>query len=152
LDQGSRKISLQISFQNLTQQPLVLKNQLRVSPASDISPYYDLFPEISLPNGDVLYYGITGDGPPQRSALPEDFIQINPQGVYGTTIEVPIPSHVLGNNVAVPLEAGMYYLQISYINGDIGPAPSPDSPDRYDWGAWVGKLESNQIQVCFQYP
>lgn len=144
---------LQIVFKNISSRNLALRTDFRIRPSGHgAHPNYTLFPKISTSsNEDIefgeLYIDTLNFVRPQS----KDFYQLPSDNTYQTNVEFYFPTDSIVRSSSVPISAGNYLLQFTYINQWLGPS-ADHQVVQYDWNAWVGEVESNQIEICIQNP
>lgn len=145
-------IPIGLTFENLASYPLTFRASFLVGPSSERGHLnYTIFSEVvSVSSNKILTYGpVFIDEFPQYPN-PDEFVQIPPKSGYTAIINFDFPASAeseSGYNRVLP---GQYVLRFFYVNSFIGPVKS-DSPIEFsDIMAWVGEIESNQIEVCIQ--
>lgn len=151
---SGQSIPVKLEFQNVTDNPIIFYARFEVGPTGDKSnPYFTVFSEITTGEGETVSYGQGSiDVLELPVASPDDFIEIQAHDDFATTINFEFPDLIVDKDSLVPLPEGEYLVRFFYINMDIGPSVDSTSSDRFDWNAWVGEVQSNQIEVCIQNP
>lgn len=143
-----------MTFQNLTDTPITFFNKLFVSPISNTSEpnSYTVYPLIYA-DGDVVFSFASMVDYNFSAPNVEDFTEIPASGVVSYTIDFRFPRSIGLDSKWVFTPPGNYKTSFMYINhSEIGPVANPELTEQYDWNAWVGELESNQIEICIENP
>jgi hypothetical protein len=143
-----------MTFQNLTDTPITFFSRLSLSPISNTSaPHsYTVYPVIYGDSGAVISFAAMVD---YNFVAPnvEDFIEVPARGAVSYTIDFRFPRSIGFDANWVFTPSGKYKTSFIYTNySEIGPAANPELTEQYDWNAWVGEVESNQIEICIENP
>jgi hypothetical protein len=144
--------SISISFRNKSRTSILLNKNLLVDTTSLRKGGYNIFPKIQTFTGHAPDFGCASCDFWPSGANPNDFVEIAAEEIYDTQFEFAFPDKFIGDPTIVE---GYYLLSFTYANRDIGPLDQTAtslSRFQYDWNAWVGEVESNQIEICIQNP
>lgn len=148
----TKPIRVKLTFQNISNDPITLHTQFLIGPSSDQlePPFFNIFPELKTNEGQLISFGVGIVDFLGFSSGPGDFIRVMAGENFETTINFYVPRSAGTNVSPLPGSQGQFLLRFVYLNEVIGPSPDPPSFQQYDWAAWVGKVESNQIVICVQ--
>lgn len=143
---------MQLEFQNTSPSPVLLRTQFLIGNSYNrrYEPNFNLFPVINSANGRTVSYALGAVDFLGFAAEPSDFKELQPQETFNTTVDFYFPSFVEEGENLIPPNGGNYTFKFVYINSVVGPDVSFPSYDSYDWNAWVGEIESNEVQICVQ--
>jgi hypothetical protein len=149
-----KPIPIKVSFENVADAPLLIYTQYFIGPSDDNrrGPFFNVFPKIWDVNGQSISYDLGSVDVAGFGAKPESFLKLEPQETYDSVIDFHFPIFIRADNRYAISTLGTYPLQFVYVNSVIGPDADPPSFYLSDWNAWVGEVESNQIEICIENP
>lgn len=146
-------VSMTVSFRNATAHPLILRRNL-VTADKGGGIYVNL-----RKGDDVLFQFFTASDIIEYMDT-DSFIMLEAKDTLDIELDATISSHVIRADDAskVDISQGTYIVFLSYSNHSIGyqipstpnsTASQPSAPLIADMNAWVGKIESNPVEVEF---
>jgi hypothetical protein len=146
---------IEVNFINVSQEVLVFNRQLDSGWGKPMLPLFNLVFDITDQNGQVVHFSSENPGFIIGSVYSDnDFITLPPEGHYESVIDMVVPMEKINVTGYERLQSGSYYLAATYGNLVVGPTSNniTSMSGQYDWNAWVGKVESNQIEICIENP
>lgn len=149
-----KPIPIQVRFENVTDVPLMIYTEYLIGPSDDHrrGPFFNIFPKIWDASGQAISYDLGAVDFLGFWAKPNDFVELQPQETFETKINFYFPISIRTDNRYTIPTRGTYPLRLVYVNSVIGPAVNPPSFYLSDWNAWIGEVESNEIEICIKNP
>lgn len=145
-------IRLTVKFGNESDSSLMLYSKLGLSP-NNLGLVGNLTIRIATMDGRIVQYGPRRIDDIEMSVANEDFVELGGWSQFATDVEFAFPDYVgLDDRDYIPTPVGTYLVSAIYSNSNIGPTDDANITRVIDLNAWVGEVESNQIEICIENP